>query len=1141
MNLHSNFRVTVSRIVLLIVFNFCVGDVAADALDRSSWSLSSSHNSASLSNAIDSTMTTRWDSGTNQAPGQYIQIDLGSEKTIDGIELSNEGSNNDFPRGYEVFLSNNASSFGDAVASGAGIGTETVISFAPTNARYVRVTQTGATSFYWWSVHDLNIFESDSPVDNKLDRSQWTLSASTNSADLAFAIDGDDTSRWTSLRQIQTPGQYVQIDLGNVYSINNIVLDSSGSANDHPNGYAVYVSTDLFDLGSPVASGSGSSDGITDIEFSTVPGRYVRIEQTGSTEQNWWSIHEMNIYSSRDVEPPVGDECDTTAQCKAIYGPIADDCADSQSDTSLCFCGAEACYLGGGIDGDGECEILGDLEQWHRVELLCEGPSMSESNDSTFTDYRFNVTFSNRGESFTVPGHFAADGNAADTNSVSGNKWRAYFSPPTTGVWTYNISFRSGSNIALSTSSGSSVSGIDNTTGSFTIDESTATGTDMRKRGLLKHNDNERYLRFADGSIFIEGGMGSPENIFGYSEFDNTSKQSNVSSCKGILHDFDDHESDWNNGDPTWDGGKGKSLIGLVNYIASHGVNSAYIMMNTVSGDGCDAHPWSSYNSSGTVKSFDVSKLDQWERVLGHMTENGIMIHAMLQETENENLLNNGELGNERKLYYRELISRFGHHPALQWNIGEENRNTDVQRKAYTDYIKQVDPYDHMIKMHTYPHEIDEYYGLLGHDTFDGATIQRSGISSDADTDGDGVYGMATEWLNRSADEGQQWVVTFTEASGNDAPTPYDEVTSLQRVYWMWASAMSGGGGFAWYLKSGSNAGHAYDLAVEDMREFDEYWEQSGYFVSFFRDTVQSVYGIDLQDFEQDNGATSTSSDWVLSDGGSAYIVYLREGGSTNINVPNGSTYRVLWFNPRTGQYTQGATFTGPGNESIGNPPSETSSDWVVLVAPEPENSGAGTDYVERNGLVVIQAENTKSDLGDWDLKTDVSGYTGSSYIEFSGNTPINGDPGSPLEYSFSVSKSGLYHLHMYVAREELFIDGEWRSDVANDGYVRLDGNYGAGQNVGNSHGDDAPLESLQEDTKFFGGDDNQFAWAYGNRLDLGGENNKRIAVYALQAGESYTFVMHGRSQLFKVDRIVFRHEDVAVNTAQSLSLSETI
>ena len=50
----------------------------------------------------------------------------------------------------------------------------------------------------------------------------------------------------------------------------------------------------------------------------------------------------------------------------------------------------------------------------------------------------------------------------------------------------------------------------------------------------------------------------------------------------------------------------------------------------------------------------------------------GLFLHFKTQETENQGLLDGGEVGPQRKLYYRELIARFGHHLALNWNMGEE-------------------------------------------------------------------------------------------------------------------------------------------------------------------------------------------------------------------------------------------------------------------------------------------------------------------------------------------------------------------------------------------------------------------------------------------------------------------------------------
>lgn len=191
--------------------------------------------------------------------------------------------------------------------------------------------------------------------------------------------------------------------------------------------------------------------------------------------------------------------------------------------------------------------------------------------------------------------------------------------------------------------------------------------------------------------------------------------------------------------------------------------------------------------------------------------------------------------------------------------------------------------------------------------------------------------------------------------------------------------------------------------------------------------------------------------------------------------------------------------------------------------------SARAEPVAETDGVVSIEMESTKSDLGNWVQKTEIEGYSGAGYLEFTGNTPINGPADSPLEYQFTISEGGLYFFHLHCARET--VDG--RSDLANDAYIRLDGDFGPGPNPGDQHTMDAPLELLKQDTKFFGGDDKRFVWASGNRLDPGGHNNKRVAVYHLKAGETYTLTISGRSQLFKADRFLFRHADVPAEEAE--------
>ncbi|WP_096086303.1 DUF5060 domain-containing protein [Agaribacterium haliotis] len=855
------------------------------------------------------------------------------------------------------------------------------------------------------------------------------------------------------------------------------------------------------------------------------------------------SIPPLPIVSPAVSPQPIVDECDVTSQCKKRWGEQANDCKNSASESSVCMCGTESCkdVFTSGENGDddsggqdpgsdeGVCTVEGELKQWHRVSILCEGYQASENSDLSFTNLRFDLRFSQGEQVIWVPGHFAADADAANSSAQSGDVWRAYFMPPTTGLWHYQVSFRKGQNIAVSLDreEGVALDVFDGKHGYFNVAASTATGRDMRKRGLLRHVPGERYLRFAgDHSVFIQAGMDSPENIFGYDEFDNTKKHNNVGSCKGILHKFDAHRQDWRAGDPTWANGKGKNLIGLLNYISSTGVNSAYVMAMTVNGDGCDAHPWQQY--SGTRKRFDISKLDQWELAFSHMNKLGLMIHMMTQETENDQLLNNGNLALERKLYYRELVSRFAHHPALQWNLGEENTNSAAQQKAFADYIRAIDPYDHAILMHTFPGEHDKYEALRAHKNFDGPTFQFGAIAESPEA---GVYGKVIEWSEKSANDGHPWVITMTEASGGDAPKPNTAVSKRQRVFWMWANIMAGGAGFEWYLKN-DGAGHAYDLAVENLREFDEHWRQSGYVSEFFRDIFQAELKLNLQAMQPSNELVSGSHAWVLAQEGQAYLLYLRDGGAVSLNVRQGGEYNQLWFNPRTGERFNKGPVQGGAQVDLGLAPVEADKDWLVLLYKTPTNPSL---YVERDGLVVIEAETTESALGSWLRKTSIDGYSGSAYLEFNGNNAQSGPADSPLTYRFKVNKAGLYYLDMHVAKVDMELNGQWRTDIANDAYVRLDGDFAAGPNAGNAHGNDAPLSSLKKDTKFYGGQNNKFVWAFGNRLDLGGHNNKRVAIYALKAGETYVFTLSGRSRFFKVNRIVFRHQDLNRDDAHNL------
>mgnify|MGYP003327990361 FL=1 len=204
-------------------------------------------------------------------------------------------------------------------------------------------------------------------------------------------------------------------------------------------------------------------------------------------------------------------------------------------------------------------------------------------------------------------------------------------------------------------------------------------GKDFRSKGRII-NGNKGYFKFSENnSFFIKNGTDSPENFLAYSDFDQTYRyqiqnREGESNPEMKIHDYKSHIGDWKIDDPVWKKNKGKAILGAVNYLASKGVNSIYMITLNIQADGKDVWPYSNHNERYR---FDCSKLDQWEILFDHMQKKGILIHLLTQETENETLLDKGDTEVQRKLYLRELSARFGHHLGMIWNMGEENGPAD--------------------------------------------------------------------------------------------------------------------------------------------------------------------------------------------------------------------------------------------------------------------------------------------------------------------------------------------------------------------------------------------------------------------------------------------------------------------------------
>jgi chitodextrinase len=127
-------------------------------LSRTGWTATSSPTSGEPASALlDGNMATRWTTGAPMVNGQSLTIDMLATKTFNKITMDSTGSDGDYARGYQVFVSADGANWGTAVATGTGTGPVITVSFTARSARYIKVVQTGTNSS-WWSMREFNVY-----------------------------------------------------------------------------------------------------------------------------------------------------------------------------------------------------------------------------------------------------------------------------------------------------------------------------------------------------------------------------------------------------------------------------------------------------------------------------------------------------------------------------------------------------------------------------------------------------------------------------------------------------------------------------------------------------------------------------------------------------------------------------------------------------------------------------------------------------------------------------------------------------------------------------------------------------------------------------------------------------------------------
>jgi hypothetical protein len=508
------------------------------------------------------------------------------------------------------------------------------------------------------------------------------------------------------------------------------------------------------------------------------------------------------------------------------------------------------------ITADADLGSLGVYSKWSEVQIAFTGPDSAGSSGSPnpfLVD--MSVTFTGPGGiKYVAPAFYDGDGSGG----LDGNVWRVRFSPDAVGTW----SFTSSSCEPL----------LDGYTGTFDVSAPAACDPllpnglpDFSCVGRLEYVGGH-HLKFVDGEYWIKAGIDDPENFLG-TPF-----------------------GDWN----------GKKAA--IDYLASKGVNSVYIMTNTIApGDGNDTWPWlgdTPNEAKSNSDRFNVSKLQKWEDFFNHVQDKGIVLHIVLDD-------DSAWHGYDHDLYYREMIARFGHHPALIWNVGEEaNENySNSEQIALASTIKGLDPYDHPVTVHRRP-----TWPFLGDPNFDLTSIQP----------GDGASDFTTATLG----DYNQIVINHRDASvakGRPIPIMIDETPQVKLVNSSTRLKMRSGvlypiflagGNFELHYSTSELGGtltvHDLEPMLEDMRRAREFVESLPFDEMSPCNSLVSAGG--------SGGYCYGKLDEVLA-------IYLPLSGVVDVDLSSFvGPVGVQWFDPKTGNCPVQPSVMGGGIRTLTAP-----------------------------------------------------------------------------------------------------------------------------------------------------------------------------------------------------------------------------
>lgn len=132
----------------------------------------------------------------------------------------------------------------------------------------------------------------------------WTVDANENRGNVEYTIDGDPSTRWhIGGREFDV---YFEFDLGGIYTLQGLSMNSGTNPLDYPRSYRVELSTDgaewtivayQEDTLLPILLLLKPKDVSLDITFPPTRARYIRFVNTEKKlEDRWWTIYEIDFF-----------------------------------------------------------------------------------------------------------------------------------------------------------------------------------------------------------------------------------------------------------------------------------------------------------------------------------------------------------------------------------------------------------------------------------------------------------------------------------------------------------------------------------------------------------------------------------------------------------------------------------------------------------------------------------------------------------------------------------------------------------------------------------------------------------------------------------------------------------------------------